>query len=164
MSAIDWSATFKQCESEVLNKPPYVNLKGVDKPPPRLANSLQELLYWRNRDPRLQKWLEYAADRPGYRKPYSDAWPDPLEEWDEEVDALVEGGTVPHPGAAMTWMYENNPEFKEQADFLMKEDDEAVDEWNKTRLRWVLNRAAWTVVWSARIARKRDESRKRARE
>tara|TARA_Y100000385_G_scaffold162239_1_gene168268 strand:+ start:183 stop:785 length:603 start_codon:yes stop_codon:yes gene_type:complete len=102
---------------------------------------------------RLQKWEQWHVDCPGYRKQTSDAWPDGLKEWHEEVDILVKGGTVPHPAAGMKWMYNNYPDFKTHADTLFYEQDECVKQWNKTRLFWVLNRAACTVLWSARIAR-----------
>ena len=154
----------KEFVATVLNKPPYVNLKGVDKPPERLANSGKEMAEWYRRDPRLRKWIEYGADVGGHRKEMSGEWPDELEEWEDEVDALVEEGTVPHPGAGMTWLYENNEHYRKAADALWEEERQYVAKWNRKRLFWVLNRAAWTVVWSARISRPAAGERKRARE
>ena len=114
-------------------------------------------MYWRNKNPRLLKWINNHASDPNYRPTPSNAWPDPLEEWQAEVDELVRNGTVKHEGAAMTWLYENDPDFKQQADRLFEEDIQCTKYLAKQQLFWKLNRAAWTALWSIRIGMKVGE-------
>jgi hypothetical protein len=57
----------------------------------------------------------------------------------------------------MTWLYENDPEFKKQADMLFEEDIQNAKDLCKKQLFWKLNRAAWTALWSIRIGMKVGE-------
>jgi hypothetical protein len=157
MSDIDWKGAFEKSMKESLKKPPYVVLPGVCKPPDRLPRSAEEVMCWRRKNPRLLKWIENHASDPNYRPTPSNAWPDPLEEWDEEVQQLLREGAVEHEGAAMTWLYENDPEFKKQADMLFEEDIQNAKDLCKKQLFWKLNRAAWTALWSIRIGMKVGE-------
>jgi len=152
--SVDWKAACAGFTDELLNKPPYVVLKGVDKPPKRLPRTADELMYYRERDPRLQNWLRYEANNPSFRPVPTNHWPDSLEEWDEEIEKLVNDGTVPHKGAAYDYMYENNEDFKTHADRGFEIQKACDSEWRKKWLFYKLNRAIWTVVWCARIARK----------
>ena len=132
---------------KALSKPPHVVL-------PKRLGSGADFMYWRKKNPRLLKWIDNHASDPNYRPTRSTAWPEALEEWNNVVDQLVSDGMLVHEDDGMTWLYENNPEFKGQADRLFEADAKFTNELCKKQLFWKLNRAAWTALWSVRIAKK----------
>lgn len=158
MAAIDWATAFAGFDGRLLNNPPYLVLKGVDKPPDRLARTAGELSYYLHRNVRLQHWLKYKADDPSFRPVRTRHWPDSLEEWGEEIEKLVNDGTAPHEVAAHEWLYANNEEFKFDADEGFKIEEACDKKWRQKWLFWKFNRAAWTAVWVLRIARKTESA------
>lgn len=154
MSVIDWTGALANSMNESLKKPPYVVLPGVCKPPDRFPRSAEEVMYWRNKNPRLLKWIENHASDPNYRPTPSNAWPDPLEEWQIVIDQLVSNGIIEDEGEGMSWLYENTAEFKKQADMLFEQDIQNTKDLFKKYLFWKLNRAAWTALWSIRMGMK----------
>ena len=148
--------------AEMLNEPPYVNLPGVDKPPEHGAKSARELIRLRSRDPRLQKWHEYKAAVPNFRRKVNLQWPDSVVDWADEVEEeLIENGTDFGDGGAVEWLYDNDQDFKHAADEGFAFQRQETVDWNRKRLFWVLNRAAWMSVWAVRISRKKRSKRVR---
>ena len=141
---------YERMREEILSKPPYTNLRGVDKPPKFLARSGKEMEFYLNKDPRLQRW--YEVDQ-GPKKVTENGVADRLAELlEDSVDDLVEDEVVPDDEAAIEWIVSERPDY--YASCIQKaqqEEEQWVKECNSKRLYWMFNRAILQVVWGHRM-------------
>jgi len=145
-----WYEQYERMREEILSKPPYTNLRGVDKPPKFLAQSAKDMEFYLNKDRRLQRW--YEVDQ-GPKKVTENGVADRLAGLlEDSVDDLVDDEVVPDDEAAIEWIVSEHPDYYAACiQKAQQEEEQWVKKCNSKRLYWMLNRAILQVVWGHRM-------------
>lgn len=133
---------------------------GIDKRGPDLPRSCQQLCERRARYLRLypnrMRYLKLQAHVDGGKRfEVSHAWPDWVEDWEDEYRATLDEATNEDTSAkdVCEHLYEHNEEFRQAIDEDEKEEAKLVREKNHERNMAVWHRIGWTIVWLRRMQR-----------
>ena len=156
MQPIDMVAAFAAYEAERLSKPPFKMFKAFPADFERCPTTSSEIVHMQEHNRRLYpnalRWHEHRAEEVGWRATSWRYWPDDVEEWDSDVDELVERGSFETRNDARNHLYANVFAFKEHMDACW-ESMRAEDRRDNLNHLWsVAHRHVTKWVWMRRLA------------
>ena len=105
--------------------------------------------------PKLMFWKDLKADKRGFNWVDTERefwrWPDQTEDWDEEVQAIIDAERASTEREALDLLYKEDEDFRSAMDKLWEAESEYCAQQDHKRRMAVLHRAAWTAVWARRI-------------
>lgn len=142
-SAVDWTKFWKESACNTKDLPVTV----------QEARDQRNAPYYKY--PKMMYWQDLHADQPGFswvqHEQDNSQWPDQTEEWDEEVDELLEDGRASNEVEALKLLYEEDEDFRDIMDELWENGLEYCRRQDRKRRMAVWHRAAWTIVWCRRF-------------
>lgn len=158
MEPIDWKSWWRECETEAMNNPPFKMFKSFkgdfDRRPTTAAGVVAMEKHNRRLYPNAIRWHENHVETPQWRAKSYDMWPDMTDNWEDDVEDLIEDGVVKTEIEAYKYLYKEDENFKRVMDECWKEAYAADKRENLDHLWAVLHRRAIQIKWMAILAGK----------